>query len=150
VTAQTVLSTIVLVGCSAAKAAGPRPARDLYLSHMFFLARAYAERHGDQWFILSAQYGLVEPDERLEPYDRRLQDLDRADRREWGEVIADELGRRTQRGDRLIVLAGRSYVDPWRDLVGRTLALTVEEPLAGLGVGQRLHWLKAALAARRA
>ncbi len=45
----------------------PSPAKDLYVSALFDKERAYAERTGIPWFILSAQHGLVAPDEVLEP-----------------------------------------------------------------------------------
>ena len=41
---------------------GPVPASEVYTSRFFKLHRAYAERFGDQWVILSAMYGFVRPD----------------------------------------------------------------------------------------
>lgn len=35
------------------------------------------------WFILSAEYGLLEPDAEVEPYERTLNTMSVSDRREW-------------------------------------------------------------------
>ncbi|MGI9149443.1 MAG: DUF6884 domain-containing protein [Chloroflexota bacterium] len=51
-----------LVACSRAKADGPRPARQLYISPLFRAARACCERHYGRWLILSALHGLVDPE----------------------------------------------------------------------------------------
>ena len=53
---------IYLVACVAAKLDRPAPARDLYTSPWFQKARAYVERQGGQWFVLSAKHGLIAPD----------------------------------------------------------------------------------------
>src|SRR5690606_13413659 len=53
--------TIALVSCVSSKEPHAAPARDLYTSALFRKARAYAERNADAWYILSAKYGLVDP-----------------------------------------------------------------------------------------
>ena len=45
-----------------------------------------------RWFILSAQQGLVSPDEVLEPYELRLSKTAREYRREWGQRVVNQLG----------------------------------------------------------
>ena len=84
---------IGLVACSRTKADRPVPARELYLSPLFRAARKYAEnRYGlGQWLILSARYGLVDPDQVLAPYDLSLRQLTARQREAWGDRIAIEL-----------------------------------------------------------
>ena len=65
---------VVLVACAKSKVSQPAAAKDLYSSARFRKARAYAEKLGDPWFILSAEHGLVAPDEWLAPYERYLPD----------------------------------------------------------------------------
>src|SRR3546814_861850 len=55
-------SPVFLVACVAAKLDRPAPARDLYASPWFQKARAYVERQGGAWFILSAKHGLTAPE----------------------------------------------------------------------------------------
>ena len=40
---------------------GATPAREAYTSPTFTANRAFAERHGDAWLILSAKYGFISP-----------------------------------------------------------------------------------------
>jgi hypothetical protein len=63
------MSTIlVIVPCGQGKVwdddpeRGPTPAREAYTGAPFKVNRAYAERHGDRWVILSAKYGFIPPD----------------------------------------------------------------------------------------
>jgi len=51
-----------------------RVAKDLYVSTLFFGRRSFVERSCGQWWILSAEHGLVHPDEVLGPYDVTLKD----------------------------------------------------------------------------
>lgn len=60
--------TLVIVPCGVQKIwdkqpqTGPTAAKNAYLSGVFKLNRQYAERFGDQWVILSAKYGFIDPD----------------------------------------------------------------------------------------
>lgn len=51
---------------------GTRPAKDLYVSQWFRRARAYVETTDSPWFILSAKYGLVAPNEVIASYEQTL------------------------------------------------------------------------------
>ena len=129
-----------LVACSHTKADRPVPARELYLSPLFRAARAYAERrygHG-QWLILSARYGLVEPDQVLAPYDLSLRQLTARQREAWGDHIAVELTDRFPAGTVLWFHAGALY----RDAIAPVVVHQVRFPLASLGIGQQLAWYR--------
>ena len=63
VAAESQAPTLLLVACVKEKLAAPAAARDLYVSPLFKKEREYAERAGLPWFILSAEHGLVAPDE---------------------------------------------------------------------------------------
>ncbi len=79
------------MACAKSKLSRPAAAKDLYSSARFRKARAYAERSGAPWFILSAEHGLVAPDEWLAPYERYLPDTPREYRRAWGEWVVVRL-----------------------------------------------------------
>lgn len=138
---QTAVPTLLLVACVKEKLSRPAAARDLYVSPLFKKERAYAERSGLPWFILSAEHGLVAPDEWLAPYERYLPDAPLSFRRAWGlwvterlELLAGPLG-----GQLIEVHAGSAYVDALRvPMAGKGAALN--EPLAGLAMGRRLAW----------
>lgn len=136
---------IALVGCGKQKLTHAAPARELYTGPLFrsSLAVAEAEFGADVW-ILSAQHGLVDLDEQLEPYDLTLDDLTPESLQDWARdvlrnLVDDDHGTPA----RLTVYAGRNYVEQ----LGLYLPddWTLEDPLVGLGQGARLAWLKTRL-----
>lgn len=129
--------SVVLISCTKEKLRDEAPARELYRGRLFFAAVAYAEAIGARWFVLSAAHGLVDPDQPIAPYDVTLARLNAADRETWRSAVAVELKRCVPATETLVVLAGREYV-AWRELVPHQ----VEEPLAGLPVGERFARLK--------
>lgn len=137
-----VIETIALVSCVKSKAAGPRPAKNLYTSALFRYQRAYAEECADRWFIISAKYGLVHPDNVIEPYEQTLAGAPVAARREWARRVFRQMesaeltaGRKT-----FLWLAGQAYQKELRVLLHAQEHI---DPLAGMPFGHRLAWLKA-------
>jgi len=132
--------TVFLVSCVSQKRAARSRARDLYTSPLFTKARAYVESHQMPWFILSAEYGLLEPDAEVEPYERTLNDMAVADRREWARRVLEQLEPRLAGVQRIVILAGMRYRE---FLLPRLNALCprVEVPLEGLPIGKQLQWL---------
>jgi hypothetical protein len=132
--------TIALVACVGKKTSTPMPARDLYTSAWFLKASAYATRTADEWYILSAKYVLVPPDTVIVPYDETLNSMPVGARRAWAKRVMDDLTRRLEPGDEVIILAGQRYradlLDPLRQM-----GCTVQIPMQGLGIGQQLAWL---------
>lgn len=134
-------ATLLLITCVKEKLSSPAAARELYVSSLFSKQLAYAEGSGLPWFILSAEHGLVAPDEWLAPYERYLPDTPKPYRKVWGAWVVErlELLSGSLRGHVLEVHAGQTYVDPLRDPLADKGAALVE-PLAGLTMGQRLGW----------
>jgi len=133
--------TITLVACVKTKANTPRPARDLYVLDLFRKASAYAERNADAWYILSAKYGLVGPNETIAPYEKTLKRMPIAERKAWAaQLFQDLCAVAVKPGDRIIMLAGVAYreylVDPLR-----AFGCRVEIPMVGLSFGNQLRWL---------
>jgi hypothetical protein len=130
----------ILVSCAATKLDHPAPAADVYTSPLFIKARSYAEASGHPWYILSARHGLVEPKTVLEPYDTKPADLTNAEQAAWAGRVARDLFLRGFGGWGVFeVHAGEGYARPLRVALG-PIALDILEPLAGLGIGQRLRW----------
>ena len=132
---------IALVSCVKSKRAVPAPARDLYESPLFRGLRGYAEKHADTWFILSAQHGLVDPARILEPYERTLNRLGKAERLRWAARVQRQLLEVLPPGTEIVVLAGVRYREnlvPF--LRDRGFSLTI--PLEGLSFGKQLQHLK--------
>jgi hypothetical protein len=131
----------VLVGCVKTKQSVPARAADLYRSELFRRRRAYAESRGVPWFVISAEHGLLHPDDLVAPYDRALADQTAEYRAAWGAwVVAkleDALGPLANRN--VEVHAGSAYVDSLQEpLRRRRCGLNV--PLRHLRQGEQLAW----------
>jgi hypothetical protein len=140
------MKTIVLVGCGKTKLDHPAPAKDLYIGPLFKKARAYAERVGDEWAILSAKHFLVLPDEVIAPYERKLESLHGDYLRQWiwntnwfircrWETWKNKV--------RFICLAGKEYAQAFNSpIIGKKgQVIEAEFPLEGMGIGERLKYL---------
>ncbi|WP_121258976.1 DUF6884 domain-containing protein [Nocardioides ferulae] len=135
---------LLLIACGKAKASQPSAAKDLYVSPRFRKARSHAERSGVPWFILSAEHGLVSPDEWLAPYERYLPTTPRDYRIAWGEWVAARLdllaGPLT--GRIVEVHACEAYLEPLTAPLTRRGA-RIERPLQGLTSGRWQTWYDA-------
>lgn len=124
---------VVLIACCGQKAETACAARDLYRSQLFRKSVAYAERRGLPWAILSAEHGLVMPDDVIAPYDVTLTMMCRAVRYAWAhETRAQLVGRFP--GARFVVLAGKHY----RAALN---GMRCEVPMMGMGIGEQLGFL---------
>ena len=137
----TTTAEIILISCVKTKKSRPAAAKDLYASPLFMKERAYAERSGAPWFILSAEHGLVAPDEWLAPYERYLPDTSAAFRSAWGAWVAARLELLTGSvaGKLVEVHANSTYVAAARPHL-EALGATVADPLHRLTMGERLAW----------
>lgn len=135
---------LVLVTCVKSKLEVPAAAKELYISPLFTRQRAYAESAGVPWFILSAEYGLIAPDDWVAPYERYLPDTPTAYRAAWGKWVVERLDLLAGplHGKVVEIHAGSAYVSAVSaHLVAKGAILRT--PLNGLGVGQRLAWYNA-------
>lgn len=137
---QPIGSTVYLVSCVSQKRNHACEARDLYVSDLFRKARRFAEASGCQWFILSAEHGLVTPNQVIAPYERTLNTMGVADRRAWAGWVAAQLTEAVPDLSRAVFLAGQRY----REFLTRHLegnGVEVSVPMVGLRIGEQLSWL---------
>jgi hypothetical protein len=114
------------------------PAKDLYCSTWFIKARRWAERHGDDWYILSAKHGLISPDQHIKPYNVRLSN--KSDAYNFSLRVMSTLLDKLIPGDEIVFLAGKYY----RLYLEGTLqaqGYVTKAPMQGLGIGKQLAWL---------
>ncbi|MBX3677423.1 MAG: hypothetical protein KF853_10405 [Rhodocyclaceae bacterium] len=129
---------IILISCAAKKLQHKAKARDLYVSPLFQRQMSYARKLSpDAIFILSAKYGLVDPDEEIEPYDQTLKDMGTSEQRAWAERVLAQLGEKSSLlSDHFIVLAGDVYRRFLTPALGNWKA-----PLERLTIGRQLQKL---------
>jgi len=138
------LVRIGLVGCVKGKRSQRSRAKDLYTSGLFIKARRYVERCYDRWYILSAKYGLVDPETIIEPYDETLKDKSVQERLTWSERASEQIHAAFPDPSNLVLFfhAGERY----REFLIPRLEdkrYHCEVPLKGLGIGEQKAWYKA-------
>jgi len=136
---------LILVGCVKGKRPGSWPARELYQSTLFAGRRRYAERKRCPWFILSAKYGFVHPDQKISWYEATLKSMSAAARREWSEQVLQQIDAAIGKMQDTVVEvhAGKEYRDFGLVDGLKRRGAKVELPVAHLGLGQQLAWYKA-------
>lgn len=126
-----------LVGCGKSKLSTAAPARDLYTGPLFRAARAYAEQTCDEWLVLSALYGVLTPDEVIEPYDLTLAQLRESEYATWAlQVVSALRAHYDGLAVQFVGLAGQAYLEPVDGV------FPLESPLVGLGLGARIKFLR--------
>jgi len=132
---------IALVSCVKKKRSSAAPARDLYLSQLFRGLRHYAETRADAWYILSAEHGLLGPDQVIEPYERSLNTMLKRDRSAWAARVQKQLLESLPADAEIILLAGLRYREEIESFLWQQ-GFSVSVPLEGLKIGEQLQQLK--------
>lgn len=132
--------TIALVSCVRQKLDVPARARELYVSAWFKKASRLADVVADDWFILSAEYGLVGKDDWIAPYEKSLNSMSAAERRVWGHAVLDTLRDVVRANDAVILVAGKRYREQFEWSL-QQWGCRVEIPMEGLPIGKQLAWL---------
>ena len=138
-----VLKKLILVGCVKSKRGELSAAKDLYDSPLWRCRRAYAERSGVPWYILSAEHGLLAPETVIAPYDLALTNLRAADRRVWSRRVLDGLAAKVPvlQGITIEVHAGKAYADYGLEDGLQGAGAKVQRPLARVaGIGHQCAW----------
>lgn len=130
-----------LISCVRLKGPTPAPAKDLYISDWFRKARAYVERTGQPWFILSAKHGLLHPDTVIDPYDKTLRTMPIDQRRAWAQRVLPDIENSIGGVESVVLLTSRRYRE-FLESALRERGLAVETPLKGLRIGEQLSWFK--------
>jgi hypothetical protein len=133
---------IGLVSCCKKKIFVPSRAENLYISPLFRYASRYCKEQYKSWYILSAKYGLLVPDEFIEPYNLTLQDKTNLERQEWGRKVFEQLRTMNMHSEVFFLHAGGVYCEPLEHLIACQL------PMRGMGIGQQLAWYSSRLKAK--
>jgi cytoplasmic iron level regulating protein YaaA (DUF328/UPF0246 family) len=100
---------IGLISCSKQKLDHPAPAQELYQGQLFKLSKKWISSRCDEWAILSARYGLVMPDQVIEPYDLALSRLPRLKQQRWRDWVHEQLVDKWGEDVIYMILAGAEY-----------------------------------------
>jgi hypothetical protein len=133
-----------LVSCVKTKKGESAPPKELYTSDYFEKMSSYAEKYHDDWYIISAKYGLLNPEgDAIEPYDETLRDYTKSEKKEWSEDLAEELAEKgiLSQDTELVIHAGKDYYEELVPLV-KEQGVKIQIPTEGLGIGEKKAWYK--------
>jgi hypothetical protein len=137
-----------LISCSKSKGGHRDIARNMYVSPLFRKSVMAAEGWGLPFSILSARYGLLDPDEQIEPYDETLKGASKQFKSEWALKVDEQLRNAIDPKKHLIALAGDDYYAPLTE-VGAGQPLNYLAPMRGLSLGNRLFFLNQCIRIRQ-
>ena len=117
----------------------------MYLeSQLFKKATQYiCQQDYDDWFILSAKYGLLNKDSMIEPYDITLNKMNSLERKEWAKEVFDQVLKLTPK--QIDFYAGKKYREYLIPLLEQR-DIVCQVPLEGKGIGEQLGFYKKQLA----
>lgn len=129
---------IALISCTKLKENKPCVASNMYLpSHLFKKAKSYVSSRYNYWYILSAEYGLLRPNDWIHPYDKTLNNMSSDSVKEWSRVVFDDLMRiNVSEIDFYTGERYRKYLIPMLEAEGMKCNI----PLKGLGIGQQMQY----------
>ncbi len=112
-------------------------------SDLFRKAYSYAVKNYDVVAILSAKYGLIFPDDKIEPYDLTLNNMNAQQRKEWSEKAFNQMKERLKLKElaKVFFHTGKKYREYLVPLL-EDGGILWEAPLEGLGIGKQLKWYK--------
>ena len=130
---------IVLLSCVKSKRDQRCRAADMYTSPLFQKMMAYSQSlKPKRILILSAKYGLLSPEDTIEPYEQTLKTMKAGERRAWAQGVLSALRQNCDLDtDDFVFLAGDAYR---QNLVPHIRHYTV--PMEGLAFGKQLQWLE--------
>lgn len=143
---------VLIVGCGRAKIwshrrSTPRSiaARDAYTGALFRVSRRYAESViPGRWYVLSAHYGLLRPDQEIVDYDERLGPRVSIKQRV---LLASQISTIAAPDTVIYSIAGARYSAWLTDVLGPGRLIT---PLSGVAMFERMKILAEAANARKA
>lgn len=112
-------------------------------SDLFKKAYTYAVKNYDFVAILSAKYGLLLPDDEIEPYNLTLNDMSANKVKEWSDKVFSQMNKNLNLHEfyKVYFHTGkryRQYLIPKLERIG----IMCEVPLESLGIGKQKAWYK--------
>lgn len=120
----------MIVACGKEKQPFRCQAKDMYTGNYFRACLSYAFEFGDRVFIISAKYGLIKPDEFIDPYDIIITNNDA--------IGIEIVGRQIQEfqiEENPTILGGKKYVKFLQQILPKATS-----PLSG-GLLSQIKWL---------
>ena len=134
-------ATLAIVSCTGPTQPFATRARDHFTAPLFQALCAFAEREAGRTFLLSAEYGLLDPETVIAPSRTVLDRKDVKRLQAWAGRVIEQLAPHLAGIERVILLANARSREHLIDFL-RQDGRTVDVPLEGLSLGEQLHWLR--------
>lgn len=129
---------IVFISCVKTKLPYEEMAKNLYCSNYFKTCYKYAEfLKPDNIYILSAKYGLLEPNDLIEPYELTLNKMSIKERKQWAEKVIGQLkNKNVSFNQKAVFLCGNKY-----NQFLKNKFVEYETPLCNMGFGYQIQYM---------
>ena len=134
------VADLCLVSSVKTKLSQPAPAKELYASAWFRRVSAVVKARGWPWHILSEEYGLLDPERDIGPYDKTLNRMPKSERVEWSRRVISALDPRLASVGSVVIFAGMKYREFLIPAL-RERGIEVCVPMKGLRNGEQLAQL---------
>lgn len=133
---------IVFISCVKKKRNQPCKAEEMYVSPLFQKSLAYAKSlKPRKIYILSALYGVLELDDKINPYEKTLLKMNSEEKKDWANKVCRQLtDKEIDFTEKTVFLCGNEY----RKYLIHNFPNN-EIPLKSLGIGQQLAFYKSKL-----
>ena len=129
-----------LISCVKKKQKGPLKAKELYNSPIFRKARSYAEKYYDKWYILSAEYNLLDPEKIIKKYNVTLNNKSKKFKIKWAEDTFRQIIKKIKPNRCIIFIhAGKNYYEFLLPLL-KKYNYKFKLPLEGLNLFKWQPW----------
>lgn len=130
------MKNICFVGCTKSKQNYECSAKEMYSKSVYFNKQLkYIDfMYNCEYYILSAKYGLLSPDTKIQPYDLSLNYMSTEEYNKWVDIVSKEIIENIDINNvNAIFLCGKKYRGKLMNLFKN-----YEEPFKSLGIGQQM------------
>lgn len=121
------MSTVFLISCGVKKRTNTTTAQSMYTGNYFAMQKKYANTFGDDFYILSAKYGLLNKNDVIEPYEHKLKP---SESKEWAKKVVADIAANISTDNDIAILCGKVYrkdiVAPLKEL-GYNVSIPLED-----------------------
>lgn len=129
---------VAIIACSSTK--HPKhnvEAQNLYAGWTFESFKKLAQKE-ERWYIVSAKYGLLRPNDKISVYDFMINQMTKTERILWGKKVIISLASECDlANDTFILYCPESYHKHFASYLKNK-----ETPVKGLGIGEQRQYLK--------
>jgi len=132
--------SVAIIPCTNQKSDVAGPAREVWAGSHFQLVLANAEINFEYTYVMSYKYGLIIPDQEIEPYDLNIKNAAMREKLEWWLKLREHIAMASKMNPRIVaVYTGNfereRFIREWI----RNGVRNIIVPWQGLGIGQRIQ-----------